>query len=368
MKNRREKKRDWLKMLVSKSNLKDSTKISDTNEIVLREEDVICTRIGLNEGVMKYLKNIPLEYREHQPIEYYINSYLQETVSYLKDNVKENIVSCAKQCGFTESGARKFADWVDGSNLKNHQPLSLWFERYIENIFNYSLCLGGDMPRYPFVQELDKFNAVQVTRFEEDKEGYPIHETFKLLVKNCTKNTNKVLCTGKENTRFLFHGTDHLSAMSIVEEGIWPCKGRSMQDFSDNTGFYVTHNFDTAKKWALIWSRPAVVVFKDVIDEEHFTKLDLSLSENEWQRIVKYNRSGCLRKLAPDLRQRLRDCDYVFGPSTTDGSKGAREMPNFKTWLPSGYNDVNQSQLCIRSEKMAKDFGKPDRIYSVLFY
>lgn len=167
-----------------------------------------------------------------------------------------------------------------------------------------------------------------------------------------------------------FHGTDYKSVLNIIENGIKLQLGKGHQDFSYRDGFYLSPDFENARRWACndIREKPAVIVFKFGL--RPYKGLDLEFNESDWEGIVRYNRSGRIVQLSKHVQSETLDilgsCDYISGPIN-----GRKDKPNSKegweTWIPTGFNKPYR-QLCIRSEALARDFGNFKNIDSIILY
>lgn len=361
-----------LKAIVSKLNPADIKAIFP-ERIVVTEEDFLCALLGLDSEVAGHLKNMPEEFRQHEPDEYYIKSYIEEKMDYADKGSERDVKTCCEQCGFTCARAERIARRLKKFPLTNHQSLSLWLERYVDDMFRYVVHLSGKSPRYPHKETVvDKWIPVESTRYAEDDDGYPQPENISVNVMNSpSREREKKYIDMNRSRKYWYHGTDHASALSILEEGIQPRRGRAMQDFSDGDGFYLSSHFKEAKMWAHAWSRPAVILFnKKSVAHQKFKGLNLCFNnETRWAQIVKYNRCGRSRKCLPekDLREAFDESDYVMGPRSTDGRKGTPENESYLTWQPLGYEEGCQ-QLCIKSKEMADAVGEVDNIEGVIFY
>ena len=173
-----------------------------------------------------------------------------------------------------------------------------------------------------------------------------------------------------EANTYWYHGTDYESAVSILKEIILE-KGKPRQDFSHKDGFYLSPDFEGAKRLAFgkkTKGIPAILIFKRGFNLQMYSGLKLQF-ESEWETIIKYNRSGRnldLCDLSHKLLDKFSNSDYILGPVNTDGPcPKVENIQNYRTWKVNGYK-MKYRQLCIRGTKLAAVFG--DDIESVIVY
>merc|ERR1719369_1741054 len=114
--------------------------------------------------------------------------------------------------------------------------------------------------------------------------------------------------------KFWFHGTDHISAIKIVKNGVDLYEGRRELDFSHGGGFYVSCDRDFAynharQRQAMRRTKKiALIVFELItVDLERLTnegKLKEFMTEDDcWKKLTNFFRDGKDKDLEPGLVQ-----------------------------------------------------------------
>lgn len=131
-----------------------------------------------------------------------------------------------------------------------------------------------------------------------------------------------------------FHGTNHESALNILQEGIDITRGGQRLDFSDGEGFYITNNFSESIHYAeFARSRGsanhanlgAAVVIYNVNEEElnqKFRGLNLYSDLNFWRKVVKEYRQIGKGKIDRDFREELEAYSFIEGPLSRGFTNG----------------------------------------------
>ena len=131
-----------------------------------------------------------------------------------------------------------------------------------------------------------------------------------------------------------FHGTNHESALNILQEGIDITRGGQRLDFSDGEGFYITNNFSESIQYAeFARSRGsanhanlgAAVVIYNVNEEElnqKFRGLNLYSDLNFWRKVVKEYRQIGKGKIDRDFREELEAYSFIEGPLSRGFTNG----------------------------------------------
>ena len=165
-----------------------------------------------------------------------------------------------------------------------------------------------------------------------------------------------------------FHGTNHESALNILQEGIDITRGGQRLDFSDGEGFYITNSFSESIQYAkFARSRGsanhanlgAAVVIYNVNEEElnqKFRGLNLYSDLNFWRKVVKEYRQIGKGKIDRDFREELEAYSFIEGPLSRGFTNGEFQQ-----------DSSNRGQLCIRSIKCAEEFFDL-KIHSVIFF
>ena len=165
-----------------------------------------------------------------------------------------------------------------------------------------------------------------------------------------------------------FHGTNHESALNILQEGIDITRGGQRLDFSDGEGFYITNNFSESIQYAEFARSQgsanhanlgAAVVIYNVNEEElnqKFRGLNLYSDLNFWRKVVKEYRQIGKGKIDRDFREELEAYSFIEGPLSRGFTNGEFQQ-----------DSSNRGQLCIKSIKCAEEFFDL-KIHSVIFF
>lgn len=162
---------------------------------------------------------------------------------------------------------------------------------------------------------------------------------------------------------FLYHGTSLDSALNIAQ-GIDLDYGKRCQDFSHYSGFYLNRikveACSMAKKPKTYEnSIPAVVIYEEPENLHHYCCLDLSNNKNDWEDVIRYNRSGqsiSLEVRNESLYRNYEKCSYIIGPTYQRTFNISR---NNWTWTtsPAGFNN-SYRQMCIKSVQLSIEFNR----------
>ena len=334
--------------------------------VPVTEEDLLCSVLGLKESVARRLASLSSRIRNHQSDMYFLKQFLadhEENCGFDESlsNV-EAVASKLQEIGFTANRSVVIAEWIAKQPLADHQSLLAWAQHYIESLFTYDILLNDHVSKYPYREtKLNSWFSITVER--ENKDG--AKET-NVQVINTTHEKVTWLIEEEERDRkkqqleacFYYHGTDHKSAKSILEEGIKLKAGSPECDFSNGYGFYLTDNDVYALDWAREKSKAkagAVLIFN--ITKDCFNKyccLDLTLHERrDWQKVIDYFRKKNQNIKNKENRILYRDCkkcDYIKGPISRDGT------------------DRDTQQICIKKDDMADCIGNAANICGVIFF
>ena len=329
--------------------------------IKVTQEDILCAVVGVNSQTAEKLMNVCEEFRNHQPDKYWLDCYLN--IQYLDDNfdLNENKVEALMEAGFTGSRAKIVTDWISKNELSKQQTLKYWIKSYLNYMFNYNVFLCYECPHYPFHGEtIDEWKEVDAF-YEDSDDDNILYVTHRVPIINTTVENTLTLC--KDGMQFppheaqpnlWYHGTDHRSAAVILNNGIRLEYGSTDQDFSDSCGFYLSPYYEYALEWAQGKGMPAAVIMFDIDPNSlGFQEMNLSKSEQDWVKIVKFNRNkgGKCPRPRRDLRREFEQCDFIKGPMSYSEIKHKDDE-----WEPKvlGRGD----QICIVSRKMAEAFTK----------
>lgn len=149
----------------------------------------------------------------------------------------------------------------------------------------------------------------------------------------------------------LYHGSN----VEVQEPKI--IKSKRLLDFG--TGFYLTSDFEQAKKWAVRTTsrreegKPIISVFK--IEQKEFEKLDVlefEAANKEWLKYISINRTD---KLVSD------DYDIVIGPVAND--QAIRTVNNY---LKGYFNADIAIQLLLPQNLKDQYVFKTEKALSIL--
>ncbi|XP_028408548.1 uncharacterized protein LOC114531102 [Dendronephthya gigantea] len=359
-------KRAAKKIYKAINNLKPDRLANLVPDSVIREEDVLCSVVGLKDDFASRLKGLSKEMRRHQTDEYFLLCFMEEldesmNVDDLRD--KELVENSLQKMGFTENRSSVIAKWISEQPFPGHKSLLAWAKIYIENMFKYDIFLNDKVPKFPYSEsKLGEWFSVPVER-EEDESGGPVPKVSVINTK--TKNEAKTSIEQKisefqadnPKAQLYFHGTDHKGAKDILEDGIKLGLGKPCCDFSNGWGFYVADHFQYALDWTDKHRASAVIVFN--ISQEclnDFQGLDLRGTErrDDLKSVVDFFKSGEKQKakISKKLKNEVKNRDFIIGPISRDGG--------------TTYPEVQQ--ICIRKDGMAEEIQHSLNIVGVVFF
>ena len=289
----------------------------------------ICALVGLNHEVVKNISKLPVNVRNHRTdldwIEIWLEDHCPQTMYEM--TVKEQLC----ELGFTVCTTEILVSWLKHNPFVNsHQNVMYFAKSY------FNAMLSTSEPRPHLVNT----------------------ELEPCIRKDVPKSSDEF--------RVLFHGTSKNSAMSIAQYGVEVYSGSLYQDFSDGDGFYLTEDLTYALKWARCKQfpcKPAVVVFKIPVQLLDSCTFKITCGD-EWQEIVKYNRTGRhLMKFDASLKIRkmfkgVDKVDWIEGPICHNASE---VMSGQTDPVPSAAN-----QVCILSDYLGDKLSELNCIHSVL--
>ena len=341
-------------------------KLKNLTPFSITEEDVLCAVLGLNDDLASSLRNLDKEIRQHRTDMYFLLCFIKErdesgNVVDLRDRAA---IECALQkMGFTENRSNVVAKWISEQPLPEEKSLLAWAEIYIENLFKYDIFLNNFVPRFQCHEEiLNIWSGVEVNRGNGQDEAAA---TIVPIINTTTENEADAhirnrIAEFKEinpNGNLYFHGTDHVSAKIILEDGINLNEGKGNCDFSHGKGFYVANDFDYALNYACTKTpgHAAVILFS--FSEENmrkFRRLDLSGhdKQDDLATVTKFFKSGERMRNRPPLRlyNDIGNSHCLSGPIRGEGTR---------------WRDVTQT--CIKKEELANEFGQPWHIVGIVF-
>ena len=335
---------------------------------MVTEEDVLCSVLGLHDDFAKRLKHLSKEMRQHKTDMYYLMCFMRECDE--SDNVVNlrdtKAVKCGLQkMGFIENRSNVIAKWIAEQPFPEHRSLLAWAQIYLENLFKYDIFLNDQVCKFPFEERcLNKWFLQNVDGCE-DEDG----DVAKVRVINANSKEKAITSIESEVAKFketdpkgqfYFHGTDHESAVNILQYGINLGEGTSACDFSNGWGFYATDSFQYALEESAMTSKFAALIMFNISDDCLKEGLDLSgpAKEEDLKSVIEYFRAGEPRKHGLDqkLYKDIKSCHYIIGPVRRDGTDGIKSR-----------KCENVLQICIRDEEMSDEIGSLSRIAGIIF-
>ncbi|BFY99821.1 hypothetical protein BsWGS_02861 [Bradybaena similaris] len=338
------------------------------------DEAILCTILGLREDYGEWLFEMDLQMRKHHADKYYIERAIEEnekSADWIQSGFYEAdyLLKYLQDLGFSEETAAIISSNIP-NDLINLQKPSFWAMRYLDNVFTNHPLLSN-CPRYPeHADTLDAWFEVPLNNSDEPS-GAPIN--VKMINLSSSTNANNLLVetylrSGEVDGthHILYHSTDHISAMSIVKEGIILTKGKKEQDFSSGDGFYLSEKFENAKLWTKACKgKQAIIVYKienNLLDAGQQAGWDFTERDRaEWERVIKYCRSGYSIN-DKNLKKELKNIAFIRGPMCTNPQQFV------KGGYSQGFNNRDAMQVCIRGDDYAENFGRLENIYCVIFY
>ena len=352
------------------------------NETVIdvQEEHFLCSILGLNDSVVSCLLDMDQSLRSHQTYKYWICQYLEENQP---DEYGVNVQKDFEKMGFTSERAHYLAKQISLHPFADHNTLLNWATRYIEDVFNYDSLLNQCSNSIPLPQNGGQKEVIW--KKEELEESHDKNQSNRDIIGmkinfNDLDNTsiqpylsNQAL--KMKDVRYWFHGTDHKSAWDIIKNGIRLEFGKARADFSDQKGFYLTSNFQFAKKWPQSMMKKkstAVIVFKIEDSDEFFHRykgLEFLSGNLEWEKELQYYRNGA-QENSKKRREKESTRKYIYGPLSMDGSKA-----NNPQWKPrvrdsssyGGNSGEPLMQLYLKDDFLADDIIDESNILVIFF-
>ena len=299
-------------------------------------EHTLCSILGLTDEVADALLALDSETRRHQTVEQWIKDYLKQTgkdISGVEDNG-----DAFRSLGFTPVKSKLLAELLEKNPFAGHLTTSQWARQHISHEFKYNILLAGhtressvttpynehgDYDKEFVVPTEDGQNvrAIDTWMYEE---GIGEVDLFADYLKQPKDSLSEA--------EFLFHGTDHTSALNIAREGIDLERSEPGKDFSDGYGFYLSTDMEKAHEWPMRralakkrGSSTAVLVFKaskDLFEESNGRVF--SEANDDWKSVVTFfrKRKGHYEspvKFTKDQRNQYKKLKFIFGPMSGDG-------------------------------------------------
>ena len=323
--------------------------------IEVTEEDILCSVLGLKSDVADRLKSLDPVVRNHQSDLYFLQGFLADQGESETPEVDEcftNTVAVSsklQEMGFTQSRSVAIAKWIADQVWAEHRSLLAWAQHYIKGLFTYDIFLNDNVGRYPYDETLlNAPFAVPVGRYGDGDDDLMVETKVPVINTTCSTTSKAIKEFVQEHPSkcIYYHGTDHMSAKRILEDGINLGMGKSECDFSSGSGFYLVDCSKYAREWAMKSKAAAVLVYG--ISEgclNDYQVLDLSNEREKWKEVREHFRNR--KKLSRNTKQEYRNCDYIKGP------------------IDSTPQSIQQ--ICIKSEELAVHVGNATNICAVVF-
>jgi len=341
-----------------------------------REEHMLCSILGLEDEVADFLIDLDSDIRTHQTDRYWILQYIEQKEECIDESqdVKTNLLVL----GFTASKATRLAEKLKNHNSTDHQTLTYWAKLYIEHQFSYHILLAsnGDGVYNPKEIHNREYFIEASKDADEDSEAVQIPAVNTKMLNEEDLHSSSWLTDyisqeghSLDGSTLWFHGTDHESAMNIIQNGIDLEKGKNGGDFSDGRGFYLTSDYKFAHKWPQqMMKKPnsAVIIFEVKSDTFSSRKgLQYHEANKDWENTVGFFRNGKDYNWVDSRKkgQSLVRQPFILGPISKDGSEKRRH-----NWCPKARNP-QIFELCLKDDLLAEDFydcGK--NIKQVIFF
>jgi len=344
--------------------------------------------LGLKIDFLDCLEEMEPEFRGHWTLKEWIVTFLQNNYHSMETRDK---ISPTKDLlggmGFDPSSTAIETILKRADKMQHHIEACEWAEIFIADEFKYNSLLSPFVPKFSVGEssgfhlpskpgeqsengELQRHPKPEIISSvsQEQADFLGIAQDFPFAPSEFSIGMSSTHAQGSigihvhdflrdrglsdnQQYRLLFHGTDHQSAVNILNRGIYLPAGRQKRDFSSGKGFYVT-SLDQALEWARsTTSNPAILIFQVERDDLlNAKKLDLTSNEEKWREIVDYFRSD----EGPAYRgKEIRNAyDLIEGPVATASS--SRETSNQLMWQPKH----SSYQLCLISDEFAKKFSQ----------
>ena len=325
----------------------DDSQTQSSSSFQTRED--VLKQLGLNQTLVRSTMESMAGPFNHQCSIYYVQRSIEELV---QSSPQENSLAILQLC-FEEDIAREFQTHLVKNSLLKHQSLQYWMHLYIEYV-------NDQVNNKQNIQN----NGTKQGEWYSNNAGNSKTGIWEI---NCVRlgfedvdsfvRTDTKLLSIVESENHWFHGTNESSAQQIKKNGIILRQGKQYLDFSHGQGFYLSPNLTDAKKWALQKSQivrstiGAVLIYN--FSQNDFKGL-LFNTNDEWQSVVRYYRSGMISSILENLKNRLENTDYIFGEIASRNKipiQGA-DIEKWEEWEPEAL--PKKYQLCITGDKMAK--------------
>ena len=316
--------------------------------------------LGLKLDFLDRLEEIPTEDRKHQAVRDWIEIFLENNINsvisvdrnFLSRELLDSIGFDPLSTAIETIMARSFE-----ASKHHHIEACEWGEIFLKDEFEYNPLLSPavHLPvKFPF-----ESNFINTWFPLPSKTEAPVIKIMNLVTRKSEARSallSKFVLEEQSNI-VLFHGTDHRSATSILNQGIDLCAGRQKRDFSCGSGFYLTKSLDDALNWAnSTTAKPAILNFQVNHESLGAKKLTLNHDDERWRKIVSSFRSG---QGTAKTRESFKSYDLIEGPmATVKRSETSEEL--VLEPKPRSY------QMCLISNDFAEKFRR-QALHSVVF-
>ncbi|KAI8773641.1 hypothetical protein BgiBS90_026059 [Biomphalaria glabrata] len=344
------------------------------DDLTISESHILCQLLGLDNKYGDYLDSLDDKMLDHDNVLYYILRFLNERSKELELDSEGTTGVCTDlvKLGFTQKGSDAIVRNIPDEIIALQIP-SFWGERFLEYVFrNHPLLCNISSNRFPFSDKtIDCWfeERISTSKRDEPDENIP---WFNVKMMNCssqrigTTMIEEYLMKLQDDDResvFLFHGTTHHRAKSILEWGIRIGHGKDGLDFSSGDGIYLSENFKDAYMWGAAGrgDHIAVLVFqikKDMLDEENI--LNLTEDKDKWEKIVKlcrtqYRDQKAFKNLLMGIKL-IKGCMSVNPKAIAQGKE-----------VPEGYG-LSNIQICVRETEFSVKLGSLNNICCIIFF
>ncbi|CAL1536054.1 unnamed protein product [Lymnaea stagnalis] len=357
-----------LKIKVDQMSLIDKIDRCTSTEriLTLTESHLLCRILGLSDKFVQKMIDIKDERAlRKSPIcilETFFEAEMNEVNMNRRCNEGGNITSDLLQMGLSQEKTQGIVNKIIAQNEETQSAI-YWVKEYLDSLFTTHQLLTPLPLLDRYADELinEWFDAEVYLRATHD--GNSIKLNFQMIKVDFRSDELKSAeifdMFRQPGCKLLFHGTRKTDSLdSILREGIMLDRGRSRQDFSDGSGFYLSDDIEAAENWVKNRGRCncAVIIYRIPLDLLEFGVtggLNLSRNANEWSSVVKYHRSGSyLEQEVPNTFD-LENRPFIKGPVCVNGKKIRRNVSPIMLKI----NGRRLQQYCIRDEMLALDIS-----------
>lgn len=339
-----------------------------------RDSVYVCSYLGLKLDFLDRLEKMAPDFRRHRTMCNWIVIFLQNNYKLLTNKTDFLSTEFLEGIGFDplSSAIETILNRATNCEALHIEPLE-WAEMFIKDQFKYHILLSEDTGQFYFQgHSTNNWFELPSQEFQLSDEDRLCRVNIANIVSTKTEMWNLTRfmlrklknqdTTSQRNTRLLFHGTDHDSAVDILKgRGLDLLAGSQKRDFSSGKGFYLTDCFKSALNWANCKTeKPALMVFRLIENGDMMSnsrRLTLTAEQREiWQEVVRLFRSG---EDFAKRRQYWNNYDLIEGPVATIRRSEINHQLMFEP-KPFSY------QMCLISEEFAEKFR--ENLDSILFF